>query len=87
LGFLGTTRTFKFVIEHRSDGYLAYPLGLKGVVMGQGESFEAALHDAKSVVHSHIVAFGAEAFDDNNDVDAAFVAEGVIVTRTRGREG
>jgi len=31
-------RTLKFIVERHSDGYLAYPLGLRGVVMGQGGS-------------------------------------------------
>jgi predicted RNase H-like HicB family nuclease len=70
--------TLKFIVERHSDGYLAYPLGLKGVVMGQGDSYEAALADAKSAAQFHIESFGAEAFDDESDVQAAYVAEGNI---------
>ena len=29
------SRTIKVVVEHHPDGYAAYPLGLKGVVVGQ----------------------------------------------------
>ena len=29
---------FKIIIEKHTDGYLAYPLGLKGVVIGQGDT-------------------------------------------------
>ena len=72
-------RTLKFIVERHSDGFLAYPLGLKGVVMGQGDSYEAALADAKSAAQFHIESFGTEAFDDDNDVEAAYVAEGNIV--------
>jgi hypothetical protein len=71
-------RTFKFIVERHRYGYLAYPLGLKGVVMGQGDSFGAALHDAKSAVHdaksavqAHIEAFGTAVLDDDNQADAA----------------
>lgn len=71
-------RTIKFIVERHSDGYLAYPLGLRGVVMGQGDSYEEALLDAKSAAQAHIEAFGAEAFDDESDVEAAYVAEGNI---------
>ncbi|MCH7618731.1 MAG: type II toxin-antitoxin system HicB family antitoxin, partial [Candidatus Marinimicrobia bacterium] len=39
---------FKIVVEKNSDGYVAYPLGLKGVVVGQGETYEEALSDVKS---------------------------------------
>jgi predicted RNase H-like HicB family nuclease len=71
-------RTLKFIVERHSDGFLAYPLGLKGVVMGQGDSYEAALADAKSAAQSHIENIGTEAFDDDNDVEAAYIAEGDI---------
>lgn len=29
-------RRFKIIVEKHPDGYVAYPLGLKGVVVGQG---------------------------------------------------
>jgi predicted RNase H-like HicB family nuclease len=83
-----TPRTFRFIVERHSDDYLAYPLGLKGVVVGQGDSFEAALHDAESALQAHIEAFGAEALDDENKVDAAYVAEAdVNVAESQGCEG
>lgn len=46
--------------------------------MGQGESYEAALADAKSAAQFHIESFGTEAFDDDSDVEAAYIAEGDI---------
>jgi predicted RNase H-like HicB family nuclease len=71
-------RTLKFIVERHSDGFLAYPLGLRGVVMGQGDSYEAALADAESAAQFHIETFGTEAFDEDSDVEAAYVAEGNI---------
>jgi predicted RNase H-like HicB family nuclease len=65
----------KFIVEKHRDGYVAYPLGLKGAVVGQGESYESALADAKSAAAFHIESFGKEAFDDQDDVIEAFVAE------------
>lgn len=32
-------KQFKVVVEKHADGYVAYPLGLKGVVVGQGDSY------------------------------------------------
>ena len=29
-------RQFKVIVEKHSDGYVAYPFGLKGVVVGEG---------------------------------------------------
>jgi predicted RNase H-like HicB family nuclease len=71
-------RTLKFIVERHSDGFLAYPLGLRGVVMGQGDSYETALADAKSAAQFHIESFGTEAFDNDSDVEAAYVAEGTV---------
>jgi hypothetical protein len=39
-------KAFKVIVEKHSDGYVAYPLGLKGVVVGEGASYEKALADA-----------------------------------------
>ncbi len=36
-------RQFKIVVEKHPDGYMAYPLGLKGVVVGQGDTYEEVL--------------------------------------------
>jgi predicted RNase H-like HicB family nuclease len=71
-------RTLKFIVERHSGGFLAYPLGLRGVVIGQGESSEEALEDAKSAAKFHIETFGSEAFDDESDVQAAYVVEGDV---------
>jgi predicted RNase H-like HicB family nuclease len=68
-------KKLKFVIEKHRDGYVAYPLGLKGAVVGEGETSESALADAKSAAAFHIKSFGKEAFDDQNDVMEAFVTE------------
>ena len=55
-------RQFKIVVEKHPDTYVAYPLGLKGVVVGQGETYEAALAEVKSAIQFHVETFGAEAF-------------------------
>ena len=52
------TRQFKIIVEKHPDGYLAYPLGLKGVVVGEGATYEEALADVKSAIHFHIETFG-----------------------------
>ena len=35
----------KIVVERHSDGYVAYPFGLRGVVVGEGDSYDEALTD------------------------------------------
>jgi len=53
-------RSIKIIIEKHPDGYVAYPLGLKGVVIGEGDSYEEALADVKSAIRFHVETFGAE---------------------------
>ncbi len=66
----------KFIVEKHSDGYIAYPLGLKGVALGQGDTYDQTLADAKSATKFHIETLGGDAFDEADDVEAAYVAEG-----------
>jgi len=47
----------KIIIEKHSDGYVAYPLGVKGVVVGQGDSYEEALADVQSAIRFHLETF------------------------------
>lgn len=71
-------KKIKFIVEKHRDGYVAYPLGLKGVVVGEGDTYEAALADAKSAAAFHIQSFGKEVFEDDDDVMEAFVEEASI---------
>jgi len=74
------TRQFKIIVEKHPDGYVAYPLGLKGVVVGEGNTYQEALSDVKSAIAFHIETFGAEALERETSVLEAFVAEaGVVV--------
>ena len=54
-------RKFRIIVERYSDGYVGYPLGLKGVVVGQGDTYEEALADVKSAIRFHIETFSREA--------------------------
>ncbi|NJM53125.1 MAG: type II toxin-antitoxin system HicB family antitoxin [Blastocatellia bacterium] len=68
-------RDIKIIIEKHSDGYVAYPLGLKGAVIGAGNTYEEALADVKSAIRFHIETFGAEVLDNDEQALEAFVAE------------
>jgi len=70
-----TMRQFKVVVEKHPDGYVAYPLGLKGVVVGEGDTYEEALADVKSAILFHIETFGPEVLEVESPVLEAFVAE------------
>jgi predicted RNase H-like HicB family nuclease len=68
-------KSIKIIIEKHVDGYVAYPLGLKGVVIGEGDSYEEALADVKSAIRFHVETFGAEVLEDESPVLEAFIAE------------
>jgi len=68
-------RQLKIIVEKHPDGYVAYPLGLKGIVVGQGDTYEEALSDVKSAIRFHIDTFGDEVLDVELPVLEAFIAE------------
>ena len=68
-------RQYKIIVEKHSDGYVAYPLGMKGVVVGQGDTYEEALADVKSAIRFHIETFGEEVLEVEPPILEAFVAE------------
>jgi len=68
-------RQFKIVVEKHADGYVAYPLGLKGVIVGEGDTYEEALADIRSAISFHIETFGGEVLENDSPVLEAFVAE------------
>jgi len=67
------TKQFKIIVEKHSDSYVAYPLGVKGIVVGEGNTYESALADVKSAIAFHIGSFGSEVFDSE-----AFIADAGI---------
>ena len=56
-------QSFKIIVEKYADGYVAYPLGIKGVVVGEGDTYEQAVADMNSAIKSHIETFGAEVLE------------------------
>jgi predicted RNase H-like HicB family nuclease len=69
------TKQIKVVVEKHPDGYVAYPLGLTGVVVGQGDTYEAALADVRSAIAFHVESFGKDVLEGEFPVLEAFVAE------------
>lgn len=53
----------KIIVEKHPDGYVAYPLGIKGVVVGEGDTYEQALEDVTSAIDIHIKIFGPETIE------------------------
>jgi len=53
-------RQIRVIVEKHSDEYVAYPLGLNGVVVGEGDTYEQALADVRSAIRFHVETFGEE---------------------------
>ncbi len=58
----------KVIVEKHLDGYVAYPLGLKGVVVGEGDTYEGALADVNSAIRFYIETFGDDIFEPDSPV-------------------
>ncbi len=71
-------KSFKIIVEKHADGYVAYPLGLKGVVVGQGQTYEEAMADVKSAIRFHIDTIGKDVLEVESPVLEAFVAEAEV---------
>jgi len=70
--------SIKIIIEKHPEGYVAYPLGLHGVVVGEGDTYEEALADIISAIQFHIETFGTEVLQNDSPVLEAFVADANI---------
>ena len=51
-------KQYKIIVERHPEGYVAYPLGIRGVVVGEGETYKEALADVKSAIQFHVESFG-----------------------------
>jgi predicted RNase H-like HicB family nuclease len=72
---MAISQKVKLVIERTEDGYVAYPLGLKGIIVAEGDTYEEVLQSIRSAVRFHIETFGEEAFDEAVSAREVFIAE------------
>ncbi len=71
-------KSIKIVIEKHPDGYVAYPLGIEGVVIGEGETYADALADVQSAIKFHIETFGPETLNEQSPILEAYLGEAVV---------
>lgn len=53
------SRNIRIIVEEHSDGFVAYPVGLRGVIVGQGDTHDEAVSDVTSAIQFHVETFGA----------------------------
>ena len=68
----------KVIVERHRDGYVAYPLGLKGVVGGEGDTYEQALSDVTSAIKFHIETIGRDVLKEESPVLEVYLAEAQV---------
>lgn len=68
----------KIVVERHDDGYIAYPLGLRGIDVSEGDTYEEALADVTSAIQFHIETFGAAVLHEEPTVLEAYIAEAAV---------
>ena len=71
-------RKVRFIVEKHIDGYVAYPIGIWGVVVGEGDTYKEALEDAKSAVRAHVETFGQEVIDAEEQASAVYLTEAEV---------
>jgi predicted RNase H-like HicB family nuclease len=79
-------RHVKIIVEKHPDGYVAYPLGVQGVVVGEGDTYEAAVADVKSAIKFHVKSFGPEVLEMQPPVLEAFIAEAALEIQEQQQE-
>lgn len=70
--------SIKFVVERHAEGYIAYPLGIEGIVVGQGKTYQEALDDAKSALKFHIETFGDSVLTEESSIMEAYIEKEVL---------
>jgi len=71
-------RRFKIVVQRSEEGYVAHPLGLKGVVVSDGDTFEEALDNVRSAIAFHIETFGDEVLEEVAEPGDIYIAEAEV---------
>jgi len=68
-------KQIKIIVEKHADGYVAYPVGLKGVVVAEGDTYDEALADVTSAIQFHIETFGPAVLEVEDVAQEVFIAE------------
>jgi hypothetical protein len=65
----------RFVVEQHPEGFVAYPLGVEGAVIGEGDTAAEALADCRSALAFHVETFGAEVLQGAEPILDAYLVE------------
>jgi predicted RNase H-like HicB family nuclease len=68
----------RFIVEHHSNGFIAYPIGIQGMAAGQGKTYDEALENAKSALKFHIETFGEDVLKSDSLIIEAKIEEEIV---------
>ena len=69
------TNDLKIIVEEHADGFVAYPVGLRGVIVGQGDTLDEAIADVTSAINFHVETFGSKVLEMDEPLLHVFVTE------------
>lgn len=68
-------REVKIIVEQHVDGFVAYPVGLRGVIVGQGDTHNEAVADVTSAIQFHAETFGTAELEPEEPLLNVFVID------------
>ena len=62
-------KIINIIIEKHQERYVAYPSGLSGVLLSEGNTYQEALEIIKSTIKFHLETFRKETFKDESIIE------------------
>lgn len=59
------------IVERHEDGFAAYPVGLKGVVVAEADTMPEVLAEVESAVRFHVETFGPDVLSNEGLQDVS----------------
>ena len=73
------TKRFKIIVQRTPEGYVAYPIGLRSVVVSDGGTFEEAVANVKQAIAFHVETFGEDVLEGLASPEELSVMETEVV--------
>jgi predicted RNase H-like HicB family nuclease len=73
------SKDVRIIVEQQADGFVAYPIGLRGVIVGQGDTHDEAVNDVTSAIQFHVETFGAAELEPDEPLLNVFVTNARVM--------
>ena len=73
------SKDIKIIVEQHSDGFVAYPVGMRGVIVGQGDTRDEAIADVTSAIQFHVETFGLTELETDEPLLDVFLTDARII--------